>query len=306
MSKICKYEVTKENLEITLKCINRMLSVASHFDGKFFGGYVRDVVVPRTKDPNCDVSFKDVDIWFTNDKDAEEFVRIMKVTEKMNEFKDPFLNTSPKYKFKRTQYCVPNKACPFFIDVVVSEKFPVNDFDVNFLTYYVVDGAKKLKAMGFNDKDCLIESIHNKEARMLESYAEELNQKNKLSFRYKCRFNDRYIARGWTIIYNDIRITTPILTNFPDHFVKLKAKAKEAKEVKKEETTLPKETTLDKFIKADNLLKEAVLNRNKAFYDCIVDLKITDTEFICDNLADYRANTSDGLYKFKILTAKKS
>jgi hypothetical protein len=301
MSKICRYNVNKENLEITLKCIDRMLSVASHYNGKFFGGYVRDVVVPRTKDPNCDVSFKDVDIWFTNGKDAESFVDVMKITEKMYGFKDPFLNTSPKYKFKRTQYCVPNKACSFFIDVVVSKDFPVNDFDVNFLTYYVADGIKKLKTMGFNDIDCLVESIHKKEARMLISYAEVLKPENKLSYGYAVRFNDRYIGRGWTIIYDDIRITTPILSNFSDHLVGLKAKAKE---VKKEETTLPKETTLDKFIKADNLLKEAVLNRNKAFYDCIVDLKITDKEFISSNLADYRANTSNGLYKFKILTTK--
>jgi len=303
MSKICRYEVNKENLEITLKCIDRMLSVASHFNGRFFGGYVRDVVVPRMKDPNCDVSFKDVDIWFTNDGDAECFVEIMKITEKMDGFKNPFLNTSPKYKFKRTQYCVPNKACPFFIDVVVSEKFPVNDFDVNFLTYYVEDGIRGLKAMGFNNVDCLVESIHKKEARMLESYAEELNPKNKLSFGHKNRFNDRYIARGWTIIYNDIRITTPIFRNFTGHFAELKFKAKE---VKKEEITLPKETSLDKFIKLENMLKDAVINRNKAFLDCVKELNINDTKFIRDNLRDYDIKyTADTLKAFSSLESRK-
>ena len=281
MSKICKYEVTKENLEITLKCIDRMLSVASHFNGKFFGGYVRDVVVPRMKDPNCDVSFKDVDIWFTNDKAAEGFVEVMKITEGMHAWQDPHLNTSPEYKFKRTQYCVPNKACSFFIDVVISEKFPVNDFDVNFLTYYVADGIKVLNAMSGYFKNKLVESIHKKEARMSTSYAEELKPKNKLSFGHKSRFNDRYIARGWTIIYNDIRITTPILTNFPDHLAELKDKAKKDKEVKKEETTL------DKFIKLENILKDTVINRNKAFLDCVKELDISDTKFIRDNLTDY-------------------
>jgi hypothetical protein len=301
MSKICRYNVNKENLEITLKCIDRMLSVASHYNGKFFGGYVRDVVVPRTKDPNCDVSFKDVDIWFTNGKDAESFVDVMKITEKMYEFKDPFLNTSPKYKFKRTQYCVPNKACSFFIDVVVSKDFPVNDFDVNFLTYYVADGIKKLKTMGFNDIDCLVESIHKKEARMLISYAEVLKPENKLSYGYAVRFNDRYIGRGWTIIYDDIRITTPILTNFLGHLAELKAKAKE---VKPQETK--EETTLDKFIKLENILKDTVINRNKAFLDCIKELDINDTKYIRDNLTDYDAKyTVNTLKSLSSLESKK-
>lgn len=221
MSQIGKSKIYDHELEITLKCIDRILALASHYNGKFFGGYVRDVIVPRMKDPNCNVSFKDVDIWFTSDKDAEGFSDVMRFTEKMRSCQ-PSRTSENEYKFKRTQYLVPNNACHFFIDVIVSKNFPVNDFNVNFLTYSLVDGVKTLEAMGFYFKDLLIESIHKKEAYMLGLYAKELNRKDWALNAHTTRFNERYIARGWTIIYDGVKITKAITGVLRIHIMKLK------------------------------------------------------------------------------------
>jgi hypothetical protein len=210
MSQIGKFTVNNDILEVVLGSIDWILKFASYHNGKFFGGYVRDVIVPRMKDPKCNVSFKDVDIWFRTDKDADNFVELMKNTFELHRGLFPRENNSTEYKFKRTQYYVLNNVCNFNIDVVVSEKFPVNDFNVNLLTYYIIDGVKVLKSMGFNNKDFLIECIHKKETFILYSYVEQLNSKDHRSRAHIKRFNERYIAKGWTIIHNNVKITEPI------------------------------------------------------------------------------------------------
>ncbi len=305
MSQIGKFKVNKDNLETTLKCIDRMLGLASYCGGKFFGGYVRDVIVPRMKNPNCDVSFKDVDIWFTSDEDAEEFVKLMKTTEKIFD-RQIHTNQSIEYKFKRTQYYFLNEACPFNIDVIVSKTFPVNDFDVNFLTYYVKDAVRRLNAMGSYEEHFLIECINKKEIHMLDSYADELSRKDWGFHAHKRRFNERYIAKGWTIIYDGVKITNPISGSFKGLVAETKRESKELEKlegtknlenIKKSEkiNKLEKTRKLNKFIEMDKLLQEAIINRNKAFYDCIVDFEIIDKSFVSNNLVDYPKHTVNSL-----------
>jgi hypothetical protein len=291
MSQIGKFILSNDKLEVVLESIDWILKFASHCNGKFFGGYVRDVIVPRMKDPKCNVSFKDVDIWFTNDKDADNFVVLMKDTFNLKHGCFPRENNSTEYKFKRTQYYVLNNICNFNIDVVVSEYFPVDDFNVNLLTYYIVDGAKKLKAMDCNTKDFLIECIHKKEAHILDSYVKKLNSGDYRSSPHINRVNERYIAKGWTIIYDGIKIKQ-VMSLSLNHTVSLTKKEFKQLTEKKLNNQLQERMLLDKFTEMDNILQEAIRNRNKAFYDCIVNFNIIDKNFICDNLIQHPGNNT--------------
>lgn len=67
-------ESRPEFSELALKKINKILKLAYKYNGGVFGGYLRDVIVPRMKDPSCKVYFKDVDIWFASKYNAAEFI----------------------------------------------------------------------------------------------------------------------------------------------------------------------------------------------------------------------------------------
>jgi len=69
-------------------------------------------------------------------------------------------------------------------------------------------------------------------------------------------------------------------------------KEKESKlSVDEKETNLSiddKRTRLiDAFILSDELYKKAIINRNKAFFDCINDFEITDKDYISERIIDY-------------------
>ena len=58
--------------------IDDCIKIASNYASKVFGGYVRDVVVPKMLDYRRKCEFKDVDIWFKTDIDADLFINDMK------------------------------------------------------------------------------------------------------------------------------------------------------------------------------------------------------------------------------------
>ena len=117
-------------LELVLTNIAKCLTVAGLSGGRVFGGFVRDVVVPRMIDPQCEVKFSDVDIWFINKSAASTFVAAMG-----QDLREPPFGSyggNGLYQFDRTKYnlyC--GDICVAYIDVVVSDVLPVNDFDIH-------------------------------------------------------------------------------------------------------------------------------------------------------------------------------
>jgi hypothetical protein len=60
-----------------MEAIYDMLYQAGTYGGVVFGGFVRDVIVPQMLNPSCDVKFNDVDLWFSSEVSARNFVKAM-------------------------------------------------------------------------------------------------------------------------------------------------------------------------------------------------------------------------------------
>lgn len=201
--------------------INGMIAVAGKCGGRVFGGYVRDVVVPRLINPNCEVSFNDVDIWFTKQEEADDFIKDMLLFSQLHE-NLAFVSKSNgsikpghmHYKFGRTQYYLyKNNKFVSFVDIIVSETIPVDDFNVNCLTYQYLNGEKIPKSFCEESVERLITLICNKEAVMFKEYAvrvvrREIFPAPNLFVR---RMNKSYLKRGWTIYcFNNCKLPETI------------------------------------------------------------------------------------------------
>jgi len=182
-------------MEHKIEVAKKILTLANEFDGKVFGGFVRDVIVPKLNDPNCIVSFKDVDIWFQDKGRSGIFINFLVenfTTERVS-FTDRDLEY-PNAKFCRRQYRIyENDKFLFHIDVITSDKLPVNDFDVNLFTY-------KHTEKGFescdNSKLQLKLNIINKIATMLDNYNPE-------GYKHYERINRIFFEKGWTVKCDD-------------------------------------------------------------------------------------------------------
>lgn len=195
--------LAKSNPNLAVNMIVGCLRKASKYGGKVFGGYVRDVIVPRLDDRNCAVEFKDVDVWFREQGGADSFVKAMGKSFFLGRKTDcPLL-----YKFTRQQYM-------FFqydtfvanFDIIVSNELPVDDFDVNRLTYHVGDN-EFIPYSGSEAVEYIKRSIINKTATMLPEYKEKLTRVREFPLHLNPdtaqihidRLKNRYLERGWTI-----------------------------------------------------------------------------------------------------------
>ena len=126
--------------------VEDMIDKAGAHGGKVFGGYVRDIVMSALSNEGRYLGgnfFKDVDIWFQSEAAAQAFVTDCGL--RLNP--DELFNAERfgRYAFDTSQYILdivgketestPPLLCPIFVDVVVSETVPVNDFTCNLLLY---------------------------------------------------------------------------------------------------------------------------------------------------------------------------
>jgi len=186
-------KIVNNSSEYKIEIAKQILSIANTQKGRVYGGFVRDVVIPRIHIPNCKVSFKDIDIWFKTSNDSKAFVNALELA--LNIQKHSFLDRSLDYpdsfKFTREQYRVyspDGSEFLFHIDVITSHKLPVDDFNVNTITY------KYEKNNFYNCKHEAIELfIINKIACMLENY----NIKG--GYKHFERINRIFFKKGWIV-----------------------------------------------------------------------------------------------------------
>ena len=132
------------------------------YKGVIFGGFVRNVMVPRaTGQPSS--GYKDVNFWFETKSSAEFFIKEMRGKLTFNYSYDKIIAGEPVHPFERLRLYL----CHIPIDIVISTEIPVNDFDINMLTYNSREGFKSFGSVSTNS---LIESIKNKVATVLPGY----------------------------------------------------------------------------------------------------------------------------------------
>lgn len=180
---------------VVLSSIYDVITLATRCRGYVFGGFVRDVIVPKSVDPKCPVKFKDVDLWFKDQDDAEQFVYHMG----KGFVKSPVEVTKDAYPgaFKRTQYyLIKYNTCIAWFDVVVSPYVPVDDFDVNTLAYRRIND--EFVTFGSTISNNLVNQIKKKRAIMLASYTTKMSQMGCMGKYFTDRFN-KLLKQGWTI-----------------------------------------------------------------------------------------------------------
>ena len=192
-----------------LQRIAAMLTEVTKCGGHVFGGFVRDVIIPRMKNPGCEVKCKDIDLWFKNQTDVNAFVTAM--GNQITLF-GPDGSVAPKglYPFYRIRYIFMCFEWMPYIDIIISETFPVNDFDVNRLRFIYIDEIPIMSGIAevdigkcdHHEIDALLQSIYAKRATMLPEYAQPLpslpGETDRNYLRLERVFR-RYICRGWNV-----------------------------------------------------------------------------------------------------------
>lgn len=203
MSKINGEVINDEDFKFRLDAIESAIKIASDYNGEVFGGFVRDVLMLRRIDPKCNVSFKDVDIWFRTRFEAALFIANIK---KVGEI---FENGHPGYDFDSKQYnFVVKGKFVAWVDIVVSDVFPVNDFDVNYLKCHytnnnIVQHILVHPSSPSNYYD-IKTNILNQDMNMSESYAKKLSTDGNQKHLDRVRHN--YIEKGWIIKYKNSKL----------------------------------------------------------------------------------------------------
>jgi hypothetical protein len=191
--------MTEFESKVVLSEVFKCIKLASKNSGKVFGGFVRDVIVPRIFDEECKVSFNDVDIWFKTDSDAINFInsmgnKIVRIEAADIMYNGGYPNEGNEFsrrKFKLIKW----DTCLTCIDVVTSKLLPVNDFDVNEVTYSY-NSSGNLVTLSPNR---LIRQIIHKRATMLQT-CEVLCTENETTKKYyRERIIRNFISKGWQV-----------------------------------------------------------------------------------------------------------
>lgn len=177
-------------LEEVYKCIK----IASKCGGKVYGGFVRDVIVPRLHNPECEIGFKNVDLWFKTEDAAKTFVR--KMGEKIKETGEIKEGIYPKASKRNQYYLIKYDTWLAWMYIIVSNDLPVNDFDVNEVTYMLKDGEWQTES-----PKRLIRQIEKKKAVMLLEFY-DMMEKGGCDHKHfhEERMKRIFIEKGWEIL----------------------------------------------------------------------------------------------------------
>ena len=167
-------------VETTLKYAEKIIKIASSFEGQVFGEYVREVVVPRSEDPYCNVIFENIDIWFKNQTLCNKFVQFFNDVEgHLSSIKEENIGLNDRSVTQ--SYLVLTSIKRLCLNIFVDDMFPIHDLDINCLSYFYSHGVQTVrvnysleKCANLEDfetyKTQVIRNINNKHATMLDSY----------------------------------------------------------------------------------------------------------------------------------------
>ena len=177
------YEETRSKVLNNMTILRDILN-DPQINGLLYGGVVRDFFVSKT-------DAHDIDIWFTRSEKKDIFVDRLKAA---------------GVQVKSTQFDIHKKMYPFtvsqinvkfpnghlyFIDLVVSGGYPVNDFDVNDLVW---DGSVKHYTGDQEKANQIMRAISQKRMTMKPGFLSEGQEDA-----HFIRIN-KFKNRGWTII----------------------------------------------------------------------------------------------------------
>ena len=176
-------------LRIILECAFGCIKTASYFGAKVYGEFVHDVIVPLLFDPTTNVKFKNVNLWFTSESALQEFL----------DYVGGILQKDEDDQYYLTEFGI------FItnINIVISEMFPVEDFDVNEVTYSLNDKDEWITTA----PNRLVKQIHNKEAVMLCQYWKQIKTENNSSKDYHySKIKEMFTSKGWSVFLPNAKL----------------------------------------------------------------------------------------------------
>lgn len=222
------YSATENNVQMThwkapiedkhkdLLPVYQIVGLANQFNGYAFGGFVRDVVLNKDVE---NPKFNDLDLWFKRVDQSRLFLNEIRAFNYVLE-EAP---TTGLYDLgngishqKYFVYCKGQKIC--VIDVVLSAKLPVNDFQINQILYDYKDSQLILFGDQYDLNLRLAYALTGKIIIMLPTYAKIiLNCDDRKLARIAKRINRCYRSKSdlWTIYTDD-----NVHIEFPEDLVK--------------------------------------------------------------------------------------
>jgi hypothetical protein len=183
----------------------KFLSDVCAAGGTIFGGFCRRFVgkdgtlnVPSSESLSRSVGW-DIDIWF---KEESEFVSFMGSAWNNRLYSLSLCYDDLEYAgFNRKRFHLSldrYDGSSVYVDFVISDVFPVNDFDVNCLCVKYRSNGSDIDAMNGHTVDSLISRINAKIATITDSYLERLLDDSPSGSQQMVRVNR--IMEEWTII----------------------------------------------------------------------------------------------------------
>lgn len=196
-----------------LTIMEDIVSIVSRCKGCVYGGFVREVVVPTLMGNVINELPKDVDLYFKDAISRDQFVGMcvttggytfLMVNSSMENEERYRASDSTVFTISREAYKVTYDSTTFVLDLIVSELFPVDDFDVNRITYTrVMDKWVKVDDEGMfymNETfDGLLDAIKKKKATMIPLYSDVILS-NKAKFD---RIKRIFFDKGWDVYFYD-------------------------------------------------------------------------------------------------------
>ncbi len=209
-----------------LNYLYNFLYHVSKYNGYVYGGLVRDFIVPifvyGTNSDNLD--FKDIDIWFSNQSDSDDFIEslnkgIAHLSAQEMDTYDVLEGYGAGQKFTRRKFHYSFNNLPLFmVDIMVSEQLPVNDFSVNLLlfraknqdfknmslSWFSVGDNPDAESYKYSVMD-LIQMIEKKNTDVLKGYSNHYKSNKKAIDNYSIIIESRLKRMeewGWTLTKN--------------------------------------------------------------------------------------------------------
>ena len=190
-----------EGLKYLFERVNELLRNASEYNGIVYGGYVRDVVSKVVRYDFSATEVKDVDIWFREERDREQFIddALRRGFIKRNNGGGP-PNSAGADDVQCYLLVDSFGDTLLWVDLTVSQTHPVNDFDVNFLSWNpIIDKLTSLSYLGVTE---ILRSIQAKQAELTEDYYYLLfSERSWKAQTARMRVLSRFLTKGWTLTF---------------------------------------------------------------------------------------------------------
>lgn len=173
------------------------LQEAGRHNGRVFGSYVRDVIVRRELEPSAPIESRPIDLWFDDELKLVQFRAAMGSTLELQ----PGPGTSHFRPFNSQNFTLHHVGLPIAtVTITLSDRLPVNDFDISFLTYQFLGSTHITESHSSNSALFLIGQINQRKCRLLYEFAQSLKY-GTVPYRtyHDARIYQNYTLQGWRI-----------------------------------------------------------------------------------------------------------